>query len=55
MVRNEEDGSRQMAEHKHGSMNSEVQEATYQGFIRVSIWVAAICLGILVILALFFS
>ena len=41
-----------MAEHKHGSMDIRVQEKTFEGFIRFSIWVAGIAVGILIFLAL---
>lgn len=40
------------AEHKHGSMDIRAQEKTFAGFIRISIGVAGIALGILVFLAL---
>lgn len=40
------------AEHKHGSMDIRAQEKTFAGFIRMSIWVAGISLGILIFLAL---
>jgi Bacterial aa3 type cytochrome c oxidase subunit IV len=46
-------GTRNMAdhhpeEHKHGSMDIRAQEKTFQGFIRMSVWVAAISIGILI-------
>jgi Ni,Fe-hydrogenase I cytochrome b subunit len=41
-----------MAEHKHGSMNTKVQEKTFEGFIRMSVWVAGIAIGILIFMAL---
>jgi hypothetical protein len=41
-----------MAEHKHGSMDIRAQEKTFEGFIRFSIWGAAISIGILIFLAL---
>ncbi|MBO9474279.1 MULTISPECIES: aa3-type cytochrome c oxidase subunit IV [unclassified Shimia] len=44
-----------MAEHKHGSMDIEVQEKTFAGFIKASVYVAAGSIGILVFLALFNS
>lgn len=40
------------AEHKHGSMDIRAQEKTFAGFIRMSIWVAAVSIGILIFLAL---
>jgi Ni,Fe-hydrogenase I cytochrome b subunit len=41
-----------MAEHEHGSMDTSVQEKTFAGFIRVSIWVTAVSIGTLIFLAL---
>lgn len=41
-----------MAEHKHGSMNTQVQEKTFAGFIRMVTWGAGISIGILIFLAL---
>lgn len=41
-----------MAEHKHGSMDTREQEKTFNGFIRLSVWGAAISIGILIFLAL---
>lgn len=40
------------ADHKHGSMNIRDQEKTFAGFIRMSVWVAAISIGILIFMAL---
>lgn len=39
-------------EHKHGSMDTRVQEQTFAGFIRMSTWVAGISIGVLVFMAL---
>ncbi|MDP2084878.1 MAG: aa3-type cytochrome c oxidase subunit IV [Gemmobacter sp.] len=41
-----------MAEHKHGSMDTRVQEKTFEGFLRMSMWVAGIAVGTLIFLAL---
>ena len=41
-----------MAEHKHGSMDTSVQEKTFDGFIRMTIWGAAISVFILIFMAL---
>lgn len=41
-----------MAEHKHGSMNIESQQAAFSGFLRMSKWVCGISIGVLVFLAL---
>lgn len=40
-------------EHKHGEMDISTQEKTFEGFIKVSVWVAAISIGIVVFLAIF--
>jgi len=39
-------------DHKHGSMDISVQEKTFVGFIRMTMWGAGISIGILVFLAL---
>lgn len=39
-------------DHKHGSMDTTGHEKTFNGFIKVSIWVAAVSIGILIFLAL---
>jgi hypothetical protein len=44
-----------MAEHKHGSMDITEQEKTFDGFIRWSVRVAAVSIGILIFLAIFNS
>ena len=42
-----------MAEkHVHGSMDTKTHEKTFDGFIRVSITVAAVSIGILIFMAL---
>lgn len=41
-----------MAEHKQGSMDIRVQEKTFAGFIRMSIWGAGISIAVLIIMAL---
>lgn len=41
-----------MAEHKHGSMDTRVQEKTFAGFMRIASWGAAISIGVLIFLAL---
>lgn len=38
--------------HKHGSMDTTAQEKTFNGFIRLAVWVAAISIGILIFMAL---
>jgi Ni,Fe-hydrogenase I cytochrome b subunit len=39
-------------EHKPGSMDIREQEKTFNGFIRMSIWVVAISIGVLIFLGL---
>lgn len=41
-----------MAEHKHGEMDTSVHEATFDGFIKASTYVAAFSIGVLIFLAL---
>lgn len=41
-----------MAEHKHGSMDTSVQEKTFAGFIRIVTWGAAVSIGVLIFMAL---
>ncbi|MBT9244688.1 aa3-type cytochrome c oxidase subunit IV [Gemmobacter fulvus] len=41
-----------MAEHKHGSMDIQVQEKTFEGFIKLVTWGAALSIGVLIFLAL---
>jgi len=43
-----------MAEHEHGSMNIEVQEKTYAGFMSFVTKAVIIILFILVVMAIFF-
>ena len=38
--------------HEHGSMDTSVQQKTFDGFIKVSIYVGAVSIGILIFLAL---
>jgi hypothetical protein len=38
--------------HTHGSMNIRDHEKTFAGFVRMSIWVAAAAIGILIFMAL---
>lgn len=44
-----------MSDYKHGSMNIEEQEKTFEGFIRWSVRVAAVSIGVLIFLAIFNS
>ncbi|OSQ51039.1 aa3-type cytochrome c oxidase subunit IV [Marivita geojedonensis] len=44
-----------MAEHKHGTMDISEHEKTFDGFIRWTIRVAAVSIGVLIFLAIFNS
>ena len=39
-------------DHKHGTMDMRAQEKTFEGFIRMSIWVVCVSIGILIFMAL---
>ena len=41
-----------MAEYKPGSMDIRAKEKTFEGFVRMAIWVAAICVVVLIVMAL---
>ena len=41
-----------MAEHKHGSMDTSVQEKTYEGFIKATTYVSVACIAILIFMAI---
>ncbi|MDF1803275.1 aa3-type cytochrome c oxidase subunit IV [Thalassovita sp.] len=41
-----------MAEHKHGEMDTTVQEQTFEGFIKVSSYVAYASIAALIFMAL---
>lgn len=40
------------ADHAQGSMDIRAQEKTFAGFIRMSIWVACIAIGVLIFMGL---
>ena len=44
-----------MAEHKHGSMNIEEQENTFNGFIKFVMYGAILSIGVLLFMAIFNS
>ncbi len=44
-----------MAEHKHGKMDTSVQEKTFDGFLKTSAWVAGASVFVLLFLAIFNS
>lgn len=41
-----------MAEHKHGEMNIDVQEKTFEGFVKASTYVAIFSICVLIFMAL---
>jgi hypothetical protein len=41
-----------MDEHKHGEMDTSVQEKTFDGFIKYTTWGAVVSIGILLFAAL---
>jgi len=41
-----------MAEHKHGEMDIEVQEKTFEGFVKIVTWSVIVILVTLVLLAM---
>ena len=44
-----------MAEHKHGSMDTTVQEKTFNGFIKAALNVVYVAAAVLIFLAIFNS
>ncbi len=42
----------QNGEHKVGTMDIRAQEKTFAAFIKLSIWVVAICFAVLIFMAL---
>lgn len=41
-----------MSDHKHGEMDIEVQEKTFEGFVRAVAWSCVAIIGVLVLIAL---
>jgi hypothetical protein len=46
-------GNRNMAEHKHGSMEIKDQEKTFQGFMAWTKWTVIVIFAVLIYLAIF--
>ena len=44
-----------MADHKHGEMDTQVQESTYDTFIKCGIWSIVAVIFILIFMAMFAS
>ena len=41
-----------MSDHKHGEMDIKVQQKTFDGFVKASMWVAIASIGILLFAAM---
>ena len=41
-----------MTEHKHGEMDTEVQEKTFEGFVKIVTWSTVVIIGVLILLAM---
>ncbi len=41
-----------MSDHNHGDMNIEVQEKTFEGFVKATVWVCAVSIGLLIFIAI---
>lgn len=41
-----------MADHKHGEMDTKEQEKTFEGFLRMSAWVAGLSILLIVFIGL---
>ncbi|SLN20791.1 Cytochrome c oxidase subunit 4 [Roseovarius litorisediminis] len=41
-----------MADHKHGEMNIEVQEKTFDGFVKTVAWACVVIIATLIFIAL---
>jgi len=48
----EHEGTDNMADHKHGEMNIDVQEKTFKGFVKAVTWSSVAILFFLVFIAL---
>lgn len=44
-----------MADHKHGEMNTEVQEKTFEGFMRWTVRIVIVIFALLIWMAIFIS
>ena len=41
-----------MAEHKHGEMNTSIQEKTFDGFMKWTTWSVIIILAVIILMAM---
>ncbi len=44
-----------MADHKHGEMDTKVQEKTFDGFMKFTTWSVILIVVLLVLMAMFIS
>mgnify|MGYP001796683454 CR=1 FL=1 len=44
-----------MAEHKHGEMNTSIQEKTFDGFMKWTTWSVIIILAVIILMAMFIT
>ena len=45
-------GQTDMTDHKHGEMDTDVQEKTFEGFVKVVTWSVVIIIALLIFIAL---
>ena len=45
-------GQTDMADHKHGEMDTDVQEKTFEGFVKVVTWSVVIIIALLIFIAM---
>lgn len=48
----DDEGHKNMAEHKHGEMDTEVQEKTFEGFVKIVTWSTVVIIVTLIVIAL---
>jgi hypothetical protein len=48
----DQEGKDDMTEHKHGEMDTEVQEKTFDGFVKIVTWSTVAIIAILIFIAL---
>ena len=46
------EGHTDMTEHKHGNMDTEVQQKTFEGFVKVVTWTVIVIIATLIFIAL---
>jgi hypothetical protein len=48
-----QEGTEDMADHKHGEMNTDVQVKTFDGFMKFTTWSVIVIFAILIFMAIF--